>query len=141
MVVFLIIFQYFYEHTLKCHFSPNTRTKMSFQIASSNTQQKHQKKMEWRTNVFGFVVLTLQSNANLLASIMAAFLSLSDSNANTKESPIFGCQNSAWAAAFPPPLTPQSWKIRKTMTQLSQKHGSSLFLTDKRPHQEIKTKD
>ena len=52
--------------------------------------------------------LTLQSKANLLASIMAAFLSLSDSNANTTESPFFACQNNAWAAAFPPPLTPQS---------------------------------
>ena len=52
--------------------------------------------------------LTLQSNANLLASMMAAFLSLSDSKANTKECPCFGCQNSACAAAFPPPRTPQS---------------------------------
>lgn len=51
---------------------------------------------------------TLQSNANLLASMMAAFLSRSDSKANTKESPCFGCQNSACAAAFPPPRTPQS---------------------------------
>jgi len=40
--------------------------------------------------------------------MMAAFLSRSDSKANTKESPCFGCQNSACAAAFPPPRTPQS---------------------------------
>ena len=52
--------------------------------------------------------LTLQSNANLLASMIAAFLSRSDSKANTKESPCFGCQNKACAAAFPPPRTPQS---------------------------------
>lgn len=52
---------------------------------------------------------TLQSKANLRASIIAAFLSLSDSNASTKERPIFGCQNDACAAAFPPPLTPQSF--------------------------------
>lgn len=51
---------------------------------------------------------TLQSKANLLASMMAAFLSLSDSNANTKERPCFTCQNNAWAAALPPPLTPHS---------------------------------
>jgi len=51
---------------------------------------------------------TLQSNANLLASMMAAFLSLSDSKANTKECPCFGCQKTPCAAAFPPPLTPQS---------------------------------
>jgi len=52
--------------------------------------------------------LTLQSNANLLASMMAAFRSLSDSKAKTKERPCFGCQNTACAAAFPPPRTPQS---------------------------------
>lgn len=51
---------------------------------------------------------TLQSNANLLASMMAAFLSRCDSKANTKDCPCFGCQNSACAAAFPPPRTPQS---------------------------------
>lgn len=54
-------------------------------------------------------ILTLQSNANLLASMIAAFLSRSDSNANTKECPVFACQYTAWAAAFPPPLTPQTW--------------------------------
>ena len=59
---------------------------------------------------YRFLVLTLQSKAKRLASMMAAFLSLSDSNANTKESPTFACQKAAWAAAFPPPLTPQSWK-------------------------------
>lgn len=51
---------------------------------------------------------TLQSNANLLASMIAAFLSRSDSKANTKERPCFGCQKTACAAAFPPPRTPQS---------------------------------
>lgn len=40
---------------------------------------------------------------------MAAFLSRSVSNAKTNESPSFACQNAACAAAFPPPLTPQSW--------------------------------
>lgn len=39
--------------------------------------------------------LTLQSKANLRASIIAAFLSLSDSNPSTNETPIFGCQNDA----------------------------------------------
>lgn len=38
---------------------------------------------------------TLQSKANLLASMIAAFLSRSDSNANTKDCPCFACQNSA----------------------------------------------
>lgn len=56
--------------------------------------------------------LTLQSKANLRASIIAAFLSLSDSNPSTNETPIFGCQNDAWAAAFPPPLTPHSCIFR-----------------------------
>jgi hypothetical protein len=42
-----------------------------------------------------FDTLTLQSKANLLASMMAAFLSLADSNANTKETPFFACQNNA----------------------------------------------
>lgn len=51
---------------------------------------------------------TLQSNANLLASMMAAFLSRCDSKANMKDCPCFGCQNSACAAAFPPPRTPHS---------------------------------
>lgn len=56
------------------------------------------------------IIHTLQSKANLRASMMAAFLSRSDSNANTKESPCFACQNNAWAAAFPPPLTPHSYR-------------------------------
>lgn len=64
--------------------------------------------------------LTLQSKANLRASIIAAFLSLSDSNASTKESPVFGCQNDAWAAALPPPLTPHNfgrWKWKNGVQQ------------------------
>jgi len=40
--------------------------------------------------------------------MMAAFLSLFDSKANTKECPCFGCQKPPCAAACPPPLTPQS---------------------------------
>lgn len=52
--------------------------------------------------------LTLQSNAHLLASIIAAFLSRSASKANVNESPLLACQNNAWAAALPPPLTPHS---------------------------------
>ena len=39
--------------------------------------------------------LTLQSKANLRASMIAAFRSLSDSNANTKETPFFACQYNA----------------------------------------------
>lgn len=57
------------------------------------------------------MIITLQSNANLLASMMAAFLSRSDSNAKMKDNPVFACQYTDWAAAFPPPLIPQSWGI------------------------------
>ena len=52
---------------------------------------------------------TLQSRAYLLASIMAAFRSLSDSKTNTKDCPFLTCQNSDLAAELPPPLNPHSW--------------------------------
>lgn len=52
--------------------------------------------------------LTLQSRAYFLASIMAAFLSRSDSNVNTNDRPFLGCQNNAFAAALPSALTPHN---------------------------------
>ena len=51
--------------------------------------------------------LTWQSRAYFLAIIMAAFLSLSDSNVKTQESPFLACQNKDFEAALPP-LTPHS---------------------------------
>lgn len=53
-------------------------------------------------------VLTLQSRAYFLASIIAAFLSRSNSNVKTNERPFLACQNNALAALLPSPLTPQS---------------------------------
>lgn len=47
--------------------------------------------------------------------MMAAFLSLSNSNAKVKVSPFRACQRSAREAALPPPLTPQSWKKAATL--------------------------
>lgn len=51
---------------------------------------------------------TLQSRANFLATMMATFLSFSDSKVNTNDSPFLACQNSAFAALLASPLTPHS---------------------------------
>lgn len=56
---------------------------MSFQIASSQNPKQINTEYNREFDPIGFVSLTLQSKANRLASIMVAFLSLSDSNANT----------------------------------------------------------
>lgn len=53
-------------------------------------------------------MLTLQSRAYFLAIIIAAFLSLSDSNVNTNERPFLGCQNNAFAAALPSTRAPHN---------------------------------
>lgn len=85
----------------------------------------------FNSNLFFLLLLTLQSQANLRASMMAAFLSLSDSKATTKDTPFFACQYTAWAAAFPPPLTPHSYymtqqplKGKMMMTTLKTKRAS-----------------
>jgi len=54
--------------------------------------------------------LTLQSMANLRASMSAELRSLVVSKPNTKLSSFLGCQKIACGAASPPPLTPHSWK-------------------------------
>ena len=54
--------------------------------------------------------LTLQSMANLRASMSAELRSLVVSKPNTKLSSFLGCQKIACGAASPPPLIPQSWK-------------------------------
>lgn len=56
-------------------------------------------------------VVTLQSRAYLRARTMAAFLSRSDSNTNTKDCPFLDCQNNDLAATFPPPLNPHIWNL------------------------------
>lgn len=95
---------------------------MGRQIGEKRMQERHECKIPKRYDILVFNIVnsserhTLQSNANLLASMIAAFLSLSDSKANTNESPCFGCQNSACAAAFPPPRTPQSWRKQEKNT-------------------------
>lgn len=61
---------------------------------------------------------TLQSRAYFLASIMAAFLSLSVSNVNTNERPFLACQNIAFAALVISPLTPHSYTHRKIIKVL-----------------------
>lgn len=83
---------------------------MEFSLASSEWTfreqiQKSERKSKTEIRRYNFFTikrrhqdyrtLTLQSKANLLASIMAALRSLSDSNAKTKESPLFACQKSA----------------------------------------------
>ena len=68
---------------------------------------KHEK--EWGHNEYDSKkLLTLQSLAYFLASMIAAFLSRSDSNFNTNDSPFLPCQNSALVAVLRSSRTPHS---------------------------------
>jgi hypothetical protein len=49
--------------------------------------------------------------ANLRASIIAAFLSLSVSKAKVYDNPFLACQKTALAAALPPPRLPHNCKL------------------------------
>lgn len=76
------------------------------------------------------ILLTLQSKAYLLASIIATFLSLIDSKASMKERPLLACQKSDWAAALPPPLTPHN--CRQTTSKSTHRLGAnSIFQVTK----------
>jgi hypothetical protein len=71
-----------------------------WQLPNHNTVRWSHPSAQW---------LTLQSIANLRASMSAELRSLVVSKASTKLRSFLGCQKIAWGAASPPPLTPHNW--------------------------------